>query len=120
MRRCCTLFVLTCTVLAGCQSSKAPTVPTPLVHQHKWGNYVIEYDDLPGNDYSFQATFEDDDKGNQVEVVNLTINGKTQQLRFRNGSVSVDGVDYGAVQKGDKLKLAVEGRLLVNDTERKP
>jgi hypothetical protein len=115
------VFALFAAILAGCQPSKVATTPTtPLVHQHKWGNYVIEYDEMLGTDYSFRANFEDDDNGNQMEVIDLTIDGKNRQLRVRSGTVSLNGVDYGPVQKGDRVKLAADGKVFVNGTERRP
>jgi hypothetical protein len=96
------MFVLLCAILAGCQPGKLATTTTPttpVIHQHKWGDYVIEYDDMPGTDYSFQANFEDDGNGSQAEAVNLMIDGKSPQLRFRSGTVGLNGVEYGTVLK---------------------
>jgi hypothetical protein len=110
-------------LLVSCHASKVATTPTstmPLVQEHRWGNHVIEYDATPTNDYSFHASFEDDGDGNPVEVANLTIDGKEHQLRFRNGTLSLNGMEYGAVQKGDRVKLSGDGKVFVNGTERKP
>jgi hypothetical protein len=117
------LCALLCAFMVGCQASRVATTPAPttlLGHEHRWGNYIIEYDETPGSDYSFHANFEDDGNGNPAEVVTLTADGKSQQLRFRTGTVSLNGVDYGPVQKGDRVKLGADGTVMVNGTERKP
>jgi hypothetical protein len=114
---------LLCALAVGCQASKVATTAastTPLVNEHRWGNYVVEYDAMPTSDYSFHANFEDDGQGNAMEVANLTIDGKSRELRFRSGTVSLNGVDYGAVQKGDRVKLGADGKVFVNGSERKP
>jgi hypothetical protein len=115
------VLVLIAVNLVGCQPSKVASTPTTLLaHQHTWGNYVVEYDEMAGADYSFHAHFEDDGNGNQAEVVNLTIDGKSHELRFRSGTVSVNGVDYGTIQEGDRVKLAANGKVFVNRIVRKP
>src|SRR5260370_11690804 len=115
------VFALFAAILAGCQPSKVATTPTtPLVHQHKWGNYVIEYDEMLGTDYSFRANFEADDNGNQMEVIDLTIDAKNRQLRARSCTVSLNGVDYGPVRKGDRAKPPPDDKAFVNGTDPRP
>jgi hypothetical protein len=99
-------------------TTPAPT--TPLVNEHRWGNYVIEYEVSPTTDYSFHANFEDDGNGNSAEVATLTVDGKSRRLRFRNGTVILNDMDYGRVQKEDRIRLTAGGSIFVNGIERKP
>jgi hypothetical protein len=117
------MSVLLCTLSIGCQGCNVATTPTPatpLSHQHQWGDYVIEYETMPGTDYSFHANFVDDANGKQAAVVDLTTDSNSQQLRFANSKVSLNGADIGPAQKGDRVKLATDGKVSVNGTERKP
>jgi hypothetical protein len=116
-------YGLLCGLAVGCQASKVTTTAaptTPVAHEHRWGSYIFEYDAVPTSDYSFHANFEDDGHGNPAEVVTLTVDGKSQLLQFRNSTIRLNGVDYGPVQKGDRVKIGTDGKLLVNGTERKP
>jgi len=41
------------------------------------------------------------------------------RFEVKNGQVSVNGIDFGAVNAGDRVLLKENGQLLVNDEERK-
>ncbi len=116
MRHCLMLGALACALLCGCTGAKTPVAPQ--VAHVTYGDYDLEYETI-GN-YSSLASSPDDGQGNEVFEFTLTTDDGQRQLRIHKGVIALNGVALGDHHKGDRLKLAADGKLFVNGTERHP
>jgi hypothetical protein len=121
-RRCLLLCALTFVFLGGC------TVAPTKVVKESYDGYDLEFELRSDHMYlhntnttSFvEVNHKRLDAKDAPEFAVFSSDGTEQRVRINNGAITVNGVDYGTIKKGDRIKRTVDGKILVNETERKP
>lgn len=100
--------------LAGCQRPAAPA--NDWSQTTLFGMYELEVERPPGGPLKMTANRSDDGAGHVDELVDYQVGPR--RLRIVNGELSLDDSKRGRAQKGDKIRLAADGKLSVNGAER--
>lgn len=106
---CSLIVVLLGSILVGCGK---PTPPTPPVF------VITTPEGMCGNEVEFERrTVAISTRGGDGS---LEVASDDNRLRIAKGKVTLNDKDYGAVEKGDRVKVTADGKLLVNGVERQP
>lgn len=80
------------------------------------GRYYIEIEDTQGG---VSLKFHSKSEGEVVTGERYDLSwGKSHQLRIDDGKLTVNGVDSGTLQPGDRIVAKVNGDILVNGAKR--
>jgi len=75
-------------------------------------------DELKGEGITFLVPSET--SGSSQGTGGITFDGKSVKAETDGKKLTVNGKDYGALSRGDKVDLREKGKVLVNGSERNP
>ena len=105
-----------CFLLVGC-SNAPPPAKVDISKQSLFGGvYELEIEKVKGTDPMLVARETKVGDGS-VEYF-LDCKAGPNRFIFEKGALTFNGKDYGTLQRGDKLKLTLAGKLYVNGSER--
>ena len=109
------LYSVVCVLFVGCGWGSPPP-HSYAKYDLAGGRYFIDCEDTGGgSSLSFQSTSEGTVITNELYEFSW---GDAHQLRIEDGKLTVDGMDRGMLQPGDRITIKASGQLLVNGSMR--
>ncbi len=113
MFRAVPLCVLLTLLALGCGRSTASSFAK---YDIGGGRYFVEIENTDGGS---ALNFKSSGEGNAVTGERYDLSwGNAHRLQIENGKLTVDGVDYGKLEPGDRITFKASGEMLVNGTKR--